>query len=267
VAVLFIHAAPDLAFDLYLVRERRRGEVPVTLDAFVQMYSAPVERDVPFMISEADADLQLVRRGQLWPDAVGHGGGARFPAPGKNSMTVNGGYDEGYSACSCFWGRAPGSLVSRLFDWLPKTAGLRVHDAGCGEGKNAHAFAARGARVTAIDCSGLALGNARAAWPEAAVEWMQADIRYLVYPNGEFDIVLAYGLLHCLRDRAEIETVVARLQLMTSASGRNVVCAFNARRQDLSAHPGFKPCLLPHESFLNFYRGWLIVDASDEDLA
>jgi predicted NUDIX family phosphoesterase/adenylate kinase family enzyme len=55
VAVLFVYAAPDVAFELYLGRERRRGEPAVTLDDFMRMYSASVERDVPFMISEADA--------------------------------------------------------------------------------------------------------------------------------------------------------------------------------------------------------------------
>jgi hypothetical protein len=55
VAVLFVHAAPDLAFDLFLGRGRHRGDEPVDPDAFMRVLSAPVERDVPFMISEADA--------------------------------------------------------------------------------------------------------------------------------------------------------------------------------------------------------------------
>jgi len=48
VAVLFVHAAPDLAFDLYVGRGRRRGDEPISPDAFMRMLSAPVEREVPY---------------------------------------------------------------------------------------------------------------------------------------------------------------------------------------------------------------------------
>jgi hypothetical protein len=57
VAVLFVHAAPDLAFDLY--RNRRKDDEPADADTFMRMLSAPVERDVPFMISEADAVIYI----------------------------------------------------------------------------------------------------------------------------------------------------------------------------------------------------------------
>ena len=71
---------------------------------------------------------------------------------------LNGGYDEGYKACPCFWGDKPASLVAELMathdvaDWI-------VLDLGCGEGKNAAALARAGARVTAIDCSEVAVEN------------------------------------------------------------------------------------------------------------
>jgi adenylate kinase family enzyme len=55
VAVLFVHAAPDVAFDLFLGRGRRRGDEPIDPETFMRMLSAPVEHDVPFMMSEADA--------------------------------------------------------------------------------------------------------------------------------------------------------------------------------------------------------------------
>ena len=54
VAILFVHAAPDVAFELYAGRGRHRGEGSVEPEAFMRMLNAPVEREVPFMISEAD---------------------------------------------------------------------------------------------------------------------------------------------------------------------------------------------------------------------
>jgi predicted nicotinamide N-methyase len=58
---------------------------------------------------------------------------------------IDGGYDDGYSACPCFWGSSPGSLVRALLDNNPLLAGRAVLDLGCGEGKNANAFALAGA--------------------------------------------------------------------------------------------------------------------------
>jgi tellurite methyltransferase len=178
----------------------------------------------------------------------------------------SGGYDEGYGACPCFWGREPGRLIKCLLERFTDFAGLSVLDAGCGEGKNAHALAARAAKVTAIDCSPLALSNARAAWPEDQIKWVQADVRDLHWPIQAFDLVVAYGLLHCLSNRSEIESVVSRFKAATHRGGRHVVCAFNARRQDLVAHPGFEPCLLSHGDYLALYRDWAVEEASDEDL-
>jgi tellurite methyltransferase len=181
-------------------------------------------------------------------------------------MADSGGYEEGYAACCCFWGRDPGSLVTRLLGKLPDVTAFHVLDAGCGEGKNAHAFAKRGAKVTAVDCSALALHNALIAWPGQAIEWVQADVRSLAWTSGEFDVVIVYGLLHCFQNYSEIETVVSRLQDSTRVGGRHVLCSFNARWQDLSAHKGFMPCLISHEAYLKLYSSWTIEEASDDDL-
>jgi hypothetical protein len=44
------------------------------------------------------------------------------------SMTgARSGYDDGYSVCPCFWGRAPGSLVRRFID-TQTVKGLRILD-------------------------------------------------------------------------------------------------------------------------------------------
>jgi tellurite methyltransferase len=178
---------------------------------------------------------------------------------------VDGGYDEGYAMCPCFWGPELASLVKVILAKLPRTISFRVLDVGCGEGKNAVAFAGRGAEVLAIDCSERALHNARKAWPDSSVEWVRGDVRTHNLPLNAFDIVVAYGLLHCLSALSEVEAVVSRLQRATRVGGRHLVCAFNSRRQDLSAHPGFNPCLVSHEKFLALYGDWTIEHASDDE--
>lgn len=179
---------------------------------------------------------------------------------------MNGGYDDGYASCPCFWGRDPGSLVAHLARLVPSFEGMRVLDLGCGEGKNAAYLAERGAIVEAIDVSPLALANARAAWPHVQVQWREGDVRESLLGDARFDLVIAYGLLHCLRTSEEISDTIRRIQEATVPDGWNIVCVFNDRRQELHAHPGFQPTLRPHEWFVNLYEAWTQLVCTDEDL-
>ena len=70
-----------------------------------------------------------------------------------------------------------------------------------------------------------------------------------------FDVVIAYGLMHCLPDEREVRSLCALLQEATKESGYLILCAFNDRFQDLSAHPGFTPTLLPHATYLDMFSG------------
>ena len=176
-------------------------------------------------------------------------------------------YDVGYASCPCFWGRRPGSLLSRLTRLLPSWFGLSVLDLGCGEGKNAAFVAQRGATVRAIDISVLALRNALAAWPTIAnITWEHADIRHLQLEPNTYDVILAYGLLHCLGSESEVRRTVALIQSATIPRGFNVICAFNSRSQDLTAHPRFDPILLRHNHYVGFYDNWQLLHSTDSDL-
>ena len=180
---------------------------------------------------------------------------------------MNGGYDDGYRNCLCFWGDEPGSLVRGLCDDVKSVRGLAVLDAGCGEGKNAAFLAAGGAVIDAFDVSDLAIQNGQRHFGDrVGIRWKVGDIRHVDLPNNHYDIVIAYGLLHCLPSPVEVREVVARLQRATRVSGYNIVCVFNDRRQELDAHPGFSPSLLPHADYIDAYASWKLLKASDLDL-
>ncbi len=180
---------------------------------------------------------------------------------------MDGGYDSGYAACPCFWGREPGSLIKKLVE-LRAVRGLEVLDAGCGEGKNAAFLARHGAQVRAVEVSQRALDNARATWGNAgAIRWELGDARTVALAPDCYDLVIGYGLLHCLASIEEILTVINRLQAATKSGGWHVVCAFNGRRQELAAaHPGFHPCTPAHQVYIDAYSGWEMLEVSDTDL-
>ena len=180
---------------------------------------------------------------------------------------MSGGYDEGYERCGCFWGTEPGSFLKLLTHYITSFAGQRVLDAGCGEGKNAVFLAQLGAIVDAVDVSAVAIKNGRQFWKqEARVRWIVADIRHLKLTQ-KYDVAIAYGLLHCFPDRAEVLATISTIQAATVCGGYNAVCAFNNRHQQLDkAHPGFHPCLLDHREYLSAYASWHVLAQSDSDL-
>ncbi len=183
-------------------------------------------------------------------------------------MSINGGYDGGYKCCDCFWGTEPSSLVKALAPHIHEFSGLRVLDAGCGEGKNAAFLSKQGAAVTAVDLSALAISHARRDWKTlTGINWIQADIRTMDLGVDLYDVVVAYGLFHCLELSAEIAELHSRLSRVTRPGGYHAVCCFNSRNQELeAAHPGFHPCLVEHGYYRGLYDGWEPLMESDTDL-
>lgn len=178
-----------------------------------------------------------------------------------------GGYDASYRECPCFWGTEPGAIV-RLLPTYADLTGARVLDLGCGEGKNAVFLAQLGCDVEAWDISDNALSNAKRAWPTAPVLWRCKDALSVSAESRQFDIVVAYGLFHCL-SRSAIATTVLHIQRITEANGFNIVVCFNNRRQVniQVAHPSFAPTCLAHNYYQFAYRDWRVLHDTDADLA
>lgn len=80
--------------------------------------------------------------------------------------------------------------------------GPDVLDAGCGTGEHALMLAARGARVTGVDLSEVAVGVARekAAERGLAVTFSSGDILAVALPAESFDVVVDSGLFHSFSD-------------------------------------------------------------------
>ncbi len=182
------------------------------------------------------------------------------------STSRGGGYEPGYRAVPCFWGRGPGSLLRLLEREGNLWPGMRVLDLGAGEGKNAAWLTSTGAEVEAVELSSHAIHNGKAAFGEN-VTWINDDAMKIWREPGSYDLVIAYGLLHCLPSAEIILKLMTRMRAWTAADGRCVVVAFNSRRQELeAAHPGFKPTLLAHSEYIQGFEGWAIEHESDRDL-
>jgi tellurite methyltransferase len=176
---------------------------------------------------------------------------------------VNGGYEDGYSRCQCFWGRSAGSLVQRFISDTPSIKGRRALDLGCGEGKNAYALACSGASVVAVDCSKLAIANGQRAFTDVPINWVLSDAETYLSDCNPFDVIVMYGLLHCLPSFEAITSIINLALQKTRTFGYHIVATFNNGPHDLSAHPGLVPTLAPHSFYLNRYAAQEIISASN----
>ncbi|MBF0274333.1 MAG: class I SAM-dependent methyltransferase [Nitrospinae bacterium] len=180
----------------------------------------------------------------------------------------NGGYDLGYKNCGCFWGHKAGSLIYKIDDFINNYKGLNVLDLGCGEAKNAIYLSNKGCFVDAIDISKFAIKNANdRLLKNKRIKLKQADVLKFKLSENHYDIIIAYGLFHCLKEKSEIIYLISKCMNSLKLNGYFIVCAFNSRRQELSiAHKDFKPLLLQHKEYLSFFDKNKILYESDNDL-
>ena len=184
---------------------------------------------------------------------------------GNDEVVRDGGYDDGYRSVTNFWGPDPGSLVRFLTEAV-SPEGRSVLDLGAGEGKNACYLASLGADVEAWEVSDVAMANGRLRLDADSVRWHRRDAVELSADNRQFDMIVAYGLMHCLRVD-EISRLITDMQRSTVPGGFNIIVTFNDRSQDIeAAHPGFEPTLINHRDYESSYEGWDIWHVSDLDL-
>jgi len=51
---MFVHTTPDIAFNLFKIREAHGKEKEIDQQTFMRIYSAPVEQEVRYLMNEAD---------------------------------------------------------------------------------------------------------------------------------------------------------------------------------------------------------------------
>lgn len=179
----------------------------------------------------------------------------------------DGGYDTGYKECNCFWGTKAGSLLLKLDKYVNNYKCKCVLDLGCGEAKNSIFLAEKGCIVDAYDISDYAIKNAAIRCEKYKnIHLRQADITKIAYPFNKYDIIISYGLFHCLDRIQSVEKVITSCLGSLKENGILILCAFNNRKHDLSAHVGFSPLLLAHSDYLIFFNNNSILFESDEDL-
>ncbi len=147
------------------------------------------------------------------------------------------------------------SMALAWVDQLSLPAGSAVLELGCGTGLMAMALARRGLRVVASDAvAGMidrAHANLEAAGVAGSVRLLRADAARLPVASGEFDLVVALGLLPWV---PEPERVVAEMSRVLAPGGHLIANCDNRYRLAALLDPRSAPALAPLRAALSSVR-------------
>lgn len=178
-------------------------------------------------------------------------------------------YQEEYEkSTDCFWDTKPAKYV-KVLSGLLNVAGLKVLDIGAGEGKNSVFLADLGAKVTAVEISSIAL-NRFSFQPNytgchGLITSINTDISSIEFNEEEFDVIIAYGILHCFSHKADIYALLKRIKTWVKTGGYFVCATFT----NLIPPPPFQD-YLEKEAFLDpgelqsIFRDWDIIKTEDD---
>ena len=106
--------------------------------------------------------------------------------------------------------------------------GREVLEIGCGVGTDSVRFARAGAVLTAVDLTDTAVGLTRG-WLDAEAlpgTVLQADAERLPFPDGSFDLVYSWGVLHHTPDTAR---ALAEVRRVLRPGGEARIMLYNRR--------------------------------------
>lgn len=125
----------------------------------------------------------------------------------------------------------------------------RVLELGCGTGTNAILLAQLGFEVTAVDCSPLAIeqAKAKALRVNIGVDWICDDVCSLKTPAEPFPLVFDRGCFHCIRRDVGVDAILAALDRVTTTGSKYIVLTGNANEEREHGPPGLTDAEIRHD--------------------
>ena len=174
-------------------------------------------------------------------------------------------YQKEYKNSSCFWGTKPAKYVELFVNKFGKDLnGKKILDIGAGEGKNSVFLATYGASVVSIDISKIALErfNQQPGYLEYKenILCVISDVRQINFLPNSFDVVVAYGILHCLDNKSEIKKTISLIKNWVRIDGYTIISTFTNNLPIPEIQEYLMPeSLLEDNELGNMFSEWNII--------
>lgn len=181
-------------------------------------------------------------------------------------------YDTEYKQTECFWGEDPGKFVKKLLEYERDFNRKTAIDIGAGEGKNSFYLAKLGYEVTAVEVSKYAVKNfvnriirETESGNESAekINVILCDGRKWI-TKEHFDLVVSYGMLHCLPSKQQIVNFINRMREITNPGGYNIIVTFMEGEPVPNIQEYLKPTFLTKGELITFYKDWDILEYEED---
>jgi SAM-dependent methyltransferase len=174
-------------------------------------------------------------------------------------MHFQGPYDALYQASGILWPSRPGRIIQHVAEAYAPGRGL---DIGCGDGKNLVYLDQKGWVVDGIDISRLALDGLKKRVELASLTlkgevWCENAVNLTVKPKI-YDLVISYGLYHCLNDD-DIQCVHDIAVSALKSGGLFAFAVFNDGLPVPEEHHTANLYLRPKDHIRQFLIGWKVI--------
>lgn len=155
-------------------------------------------------------------------------------------------FDAAYRAPVTFWGdvRVPAEIKALVREHAPK----RALELGCGVGRFSRYVARQGVRMTSVDWSPVAIGQARehAADDPLPPSFVIGDVTRLDGLSGPFDLSFDVGCFHCLDAHGQRRYAAAVARVLRPGA-THLMWAMDESPSDLALSPALvRDVFAPH---------------------
>jgi tellurite methyltransferase len=179
-------------------------------------------------------------------------------------------YQEEYeNTAGLFWDNKPAKYV-RLFteEVQSNLSNWKILDLGAGEGKNAVFLAGLGGKITAVDLSAVALSKFHLQpnynRDKNNINIVNCNVLGVAFDELSFDLIVAYGILHCLSNKEEIKQFVRQLKKWGKIGSYFIGATFTDAipPPDIQEYLDFEAFLSTGE-FEELFGDWSIIYSED----
>lgn len=163
----------------------------------------------------------------------------------------------------------PIAVIDEAVDWLHKELNLqgkKICDLGCGPGLYATRFARRGATVTGVDFSPVAIAHAESQVSSShqGLDYLVADYMHDKLPRG-FDVVTLIYYDYCALSPVDRGKLLRRIRSMLNPGGKLVMDVLTEQAfQDVREQVAIEDCLMggfwSDADYIGMHRTWAYPD-------